>query len=237
MDPNTGEKKTLDDSISTQIKQSIEEFNKDKLRSLYIAYKDISGNEFENCETPDSEGKLIDQDNLVFLAVFGIKDSLRDGVKEAVRKCHEASVNVVMVTGDNIVTATAIAKDCNILGSDVNLKNLGPHDIEPDPELMNDPSKKEAYIKSILENRPKALTGNSFYNTVGGLICEVCQEDTNLCKCPKTESEARQTAEKTGQKQKKVKKDVIKNMENFKRVTKHLRVMARSQPLHKYALV
>ena len=171
MDPNTGEKKTLDDSISTQIKQSIEEFNKDKLRSLYIAYKDISGNEFENCETPDSEGKLIDQDNLVFLAVFGIKDSLRDGVKEAVRKCHEASVNVVMVTGDNIVTATAIAKDCNILGSDVNLKNLGPHDIEPDPELMNDPSKKEAYIKSILENRPKALTGNSFYNTVGGLIC------------------------------------------------------------------
>ena len=199
MDPNTGEKKTLDDSISTQIKQSIEEFNKDKLRSLYIAYKDISGNEFENCETPDSEGKLIDQDNLVFLAVFGIKDSLRDGVKEAVRKCHEASVNVVMVTGDNIVTATAIAKDCNILGSDVNLKNLGPHDIEPDPELMNDPSKKEAYIKSILENRPKALTGNSFYNTVGGLICEVCQEDTNLCKCPKTESEARQKAEKTGE--------------------------------------
>ena len=237
MDPNTGEKKTLDDSISTQIKQSIEEFNKDKLRSLYIAYKDISGNEFENCETPDSEGKLIDQDNLVFLAVFGIKDSLRDGVKEAVRKCHEASVNVVMVTGDNIVTATAIAKDCNILGSDVNLKNLGPHDIEPDPELMNDPSKKEAYIKSILENRPKALTGNSFYNAVGGLICEVCQEDTNLCKCPKTESEARQIAEKTGERQKKVKKDVIKNMEYFKRVTKHLRVMARSQPLHKYALV
>ena len=237
MDPDTGEKKTLDDSTSTQIKQSIEEFNKDKLRSLYIAYKDINQNQFENCEKPDSNGKLIDQEDLIFLAVFGIKDSLRDGVKEAVKKCHDASVNVIMVTGDNIVTATAIAKDCGILGNDVDLKNLGPKDIESDPELMNDSSKKEEYIKNILENQPKALTGNSFYNSVGGLICEVCQEDTNLCKCPMTESEAKQNAEKYGEPQKKVKKDVIKNMDNFKKVTKNLRVMARSQPLHKYALV
>ena len=96
LDPDTGEKKTLDDSISTQIKQSIEEFNKDKLRSLYIAYKDINENQFKNCETPDSNGKLIDQDDLIFLAVFGIKDSLRDGVKEAVRKCHEASVVIIL---------------------------------------------------------------------------------------------------------------------------------------------
>ena len=81
MDPDTGEKKPLDDSISMQIKQSIEEFNKDKLRSLYIAYKDISQNEYDNCEQVDKDNKLIDQDNLVFLAVFGIKDSLRDGVK------------------------------------------------------------------------------------------------------------------------------------------------------------
>ena len=237
LDPDTGEKKTLDDSVATKIKQSIEEFNKDKLRSLYIAYKDITEAQFNNCEKPDSNGKLIDQDDLIFLAVFGIKDSLRDGVKEAVRKCHEASVNVVMVTGDNIVTATAIAKDCNILGNEVDLKNLGPQDIEPDPESMNDPSKKEDYIKTLLENQPKALTGNSFYSSVGGLICEVCQEDTNLCKCPKTESEAKQIAEKTGEPQKKVKKDIIKNMESFKKITKNLRVMARSQPLHKYALV
>ena len=237
MDPDTGEKKTLDDSISTQIKQSIEEFNKDKLRSLYIAYKDITQQEYDDCEKEDNDGKLIDQYNLVFLAVFGIKDSLRDGVKEAVRKCHEASVNVIMVTGDNIVTATAIAKDCGILGDDINLKNLGPKDIEPDPELINDSTKRDNYIKSLLENQPQALTGNTFYNAVGGLICEVCQEDTNICKCPKTFNEAKQLALKNNEEPKKVKKDIIKNMENFKRLTKNLKVMARSQPLHKYALV
>ena len=237
LDPDTCDKKALDDSISMKIKQSIEEFNKDKLRSLYIAYKDITKEEYENCEKPQKNNKLIDEYDLIFLSVFGIKDSLRDGVKEAVRKCHEASVNVVMVTGDNIVTATAIAKDCGILGPDVDLKNLGPNDIEEDPEAMNDSSRKENYIKTLVENQPKALTGNSFYNAVGGLICEVCQLDTNLCKCPKTDSEAEQTAKKTGQPKKKVKKDVIKNMDNFQKITEKLRVMARSQPLHKYALV
>ena len=237
LDPDTCKKQALDDSVSMKIKESIEEFNKDKLRSLYIAYKDITKEEYENCEKPQKNNKLIDEYDLIFLAVFGIKDSLRDGVKEAVRKCHEASVNVIMVTGDNIVTATAIAKDCGILGADVDLKNLGPNDIEEDPEAMNDPSKKEDYIKNLVENQPKALTGNSFYNAVGGLICEVCQKDTNLCKCPKTDSEAEQRAKKTGQPKKKVKKDVIKDMPNFQKITQKLRVMARSQPLHKYALV
>ncbi len=237
LDPNSGERKSLDDSISMQIKQSIEEFNKHKLRSLYIAYKDISQYEYENCEKYGENNKLIDEFDLVFLAVFGIKDSLRDGVKEAVKKCHEASVNVIMVTGDNIVTATAIAKDCGILGNDINLQNLGPNDIESDPELMNNPSKKEEYIDTLMENQPRALTGNSFYASVGGLICEVCKEETNLCKCPKTESEAKQIAEKTGETKKPVKKDVIKNMENFQKITERLKVMARSQPIHKYALV
>ena len=237
LDPNTGEKKSLDDGISMKIKQSIEEFNKDKLRSLYIAYKDITKEEFDNPEKLGKDNKLIDQYDLIFLAVFGIRDSLRDGVKEAVRKCHEASVNVVMVTGDNIVTATAIAKDCGILGEDVDLKNLGPNDIEEDPELMNNNAKKEEYINTLLNNQPKALTGNSFYNSFGGLICDVCKKDTNLCKCPKTESEAKHDAEKNGTEPKPVKKDVIQNMENFVKITEKLKVMARSQPLHKYALV
>ena len=237
LDPNTGEKKSLDDGVSMQIKQSIEEFNKDKLRSLYIAYKDITKEEYDNPEKIGRNEKLVDQYDLIFLAVFGIKDSLRDGVKEAVRKCHEASVNVIMVTGDNIVTATAIAKDCGILGNDVDLKNLGPNDIEEDPELMNNSSKKEEYIQSLTIYQPKALTGNSFYNAVGGLICEVCEKETNLCQCPKTESEALQRAEQTKTEPQKVKKDIIKNMNNFKKVTERLKVMARSQPIHKYTLV
>ena len=238
LDPYNGTIKPMDDNAIQRLKDSIDRFNKDRLRSLYIAYKDITKEEYLNCEKVNDEGKLIDQYNMVFLGVFGIRDSLRDGVIEAVRKCHDASVNVIMVTGDNIVTATAIAKECGILGNEVNLSNLSPEVIEQDPEAMNDNSRKKEYINELIKNKPKALTGNSFYNSVGGLICEICQKDTNLCKCPKTEAEAKEMQKKYGEeKLRPIKKDVIKNMKNFKFITQRLNVMARSQPLHKYALV
>ena len=99
-----------------------------------------------------------------------------------------------MVTGDNIVTATAIAKECQILGPEVDLKKLTPNDIEQDPEAINDNNKKQNYINELLRTKPRAITGNSFYTAVGGLICEVCQKDTNLCKCPKTAAEAKELA-------------------------------------------
>ena len=229
--------KPLENGIISRIKQSIEEFNKNKLRSLYIAYKDITEKEYNECEKVNNNNKLIDQYDLVFLAVFGIKDSLRDGVKEAVQKCKDASVNVIMVTGDNIITATAIAKECGILGDDIDLKNLEKNQIEENPEQMNDVIKKNDYINELLTNPPQALTGNSFYNIVGGLICEECRIDSNFCKCPKTEAEAKQIAKDTKQDPKPIKKDAIKNIDNFKKITENLKVMARSQPLHKYALV
>ena len=238
LDPQNGEIKPLDDKSKERLKNSIKEFNKDKLRSLYIAYKDITKEEYDNCEKVNDEGQLIDQYGLVFLGVFGIRDSLRDGVVEAVKKCHEASVNVIMVTGDNIVTATAIAKECGILGSEFNLKDLGPDKIESDPDAMNDNSRKKEYINIILKSQPRALTGNSFYHCVGGLICDECKKETNLCKCPKTEAEAREIQKKNKEEEMRpIKKDVIKNMKNFQIVTKKLNVMARSQPIHKYALV
>ena len=237
MDPSTGQVKPIDDEKKKFIQGTIEKFNKASLRSLYIAYKELSKDEYKNSERANDNGKLVDQHDLIFLGVFGIRDSLRNGVKEAVLKCHEAGVNVVMVTGDNIVTATAIAKDCHILGDEVNLDNLTANDIEQDPEAINDNLKKAAYIQELLTNKPRAITGNSFYNCVGGLICEVCQKDTNLCKCPKTTAEAKEFAQRNNEEPRPVKKDIIRNMDNFKAITKNLNVMARSQPLHKYALV
>ena len=87
LDPENGTIKPLDDNNIQRIKETIENFNKDRLRSLYIAYKDITKEEYTNCEKVNDEGKLIDQYGMVFLGVFGIRDSLRDGVIEAVRKC------------------------------------------------------------------------------------------------------------------------------------------------------
>ena len=238
LDPETGDVKPLGDTERTFISDSIQEFNRQMLRSLYVCYKDIRQEEFENAEKfKNSKGVELDQCDLIFIACVGIRDSLRNGVKEAVSKCHSAGVNVIMVTGDNIVTASAIAKDCGILGQDVNLENLLPGDIEQEPELTDNLQKRESHINQVLEYKPKALTGNTFYTAIGGLMCSTCNSDTNLCKCPKTEAEAEQIAKANRTEKKPIKNDTIKDKVRFQDLTKNLRVMARSQPIHKYALV
>ena len=238
LDPETGEVKPLGDTERTFISDSIQEFNRQMLRSLYVCYKDIRQEEFENAEKfRNPQGGELDQSDLIFIACVGIRDSLRNGVKEAVAKCHSAGVNVIMVTGDNIVTASAIAKDCGILGPEVNLENLLPGDIEQEPELTDNLQKRESHIAQVLENKPKALTGNTFYTAIGGLMCSTCGSDTNSCKCPKTEAEAEQIAKNTHTEKKPIKNDTIKDKMRFQDLTKNLKVMARSQPIHKYALV
>lgn len=52
------------------------------------------------------------------LAIVGIKDPLRDEIPVAVELCHNAGVTVRMVTGDNIQTAIAIAKEAGILNQE-----------------------------------------------------------------------------------------------------------------------
>ena len=81
------------------------------------------------------------------------------------------------------------------------------------------------------------MTGNSFYSAIGGLFCQTCGNDTNLCKCPKSEAEAEEIAKKEKTSKKPIKKDAIRNMENFIKISTNLLVMARSQPIHKYTLV
>jgi Ca2+-transporting ATPase len=51
---------------------------------------------------------------LVLIGITGIEDPLRDGVREAVAKCHRAGVTVKMCTGDNVLTARSIATQCGI---------------------------------------------------------------------------------------------------------------------------
>ena len=235
IDINSGEIHDLNEENYNYIKNTIENFNKEELRSLYICYKDISKEEYENCNLDENSNTNIDQKDLIFISVFGIRDSLRYGVKEAVLKCHEASVNVIMVTGDNLITATAIAKDCHILPSSIDLDNIDPNEIEQNQIELN--TNREKHINYLINSCPVAMTGNSFYAAIGGLICETCGKDTNKCQCPKTEAEANEIANRLKIEPQPIKKDRVKDMKTFTKLIQRLRVLARSQPIHKYALV
>ncbi|OMO65525.1 Cation-transporting P-type ATPase [Corchorus olitorius] len=97
-------------------KAAIDEMAASSLRCVALAYR-----LFEKEKIPTDEeslsGWVLPEDSLVLLAIVGIKDPCRPGVKDAVRICTDAGVRVRMVTGDNIQTAKAIALECGILSS------------------------------------------------------------------------------------------------------------------------
>lgn len=49
------------------------------------------------------------------VCIFGLKDPLRNGIRDAIITCKEAGVTVRMCTGDNLDTAKSIALDAGIL--------------------------------------------------------------------------------------------------------------------------
>ncbi|KAM1877664.1 hypothetical protein ACFX14_039734 [Malus domestica] len=101
-----GEAVPLSDEQRTNISDIINGFACEALRTLCLAFKNIDDSSSEN-SIPDDKYTLI--------AVVGIKDPVRPGVREAVKTCLDAGITVRMVTGDNINTAKAIATECGIL--------------------------------------------------------------------------------------------------------------------------
>ena len=74
------------------------------LRLLAFAYKD-----------KDTE---FAEKNMIFLGMIGMMDPPRESVLRAISVCHQAGLKPVMITGDSIKTAIAIAKSVNIIKND-----------------------------------------------------------------------------------------------------------------------
>lgn len=99
-------------SITDFVNYKINEYNSimanKALRVIGVAYADL---DFLPSEI---DSKTVEKD-LTFVGLIGMIDPPREGVKEAVSVCRNAGIKTVMITGDHIDTAKAIAKDLGIL--------------------------------------------------------------------------------------------------------------------------
>ena len=211
------------------LEDTMKEFAKSALRTIGIAYKDLKegeGGEDHSEMNAMGDGVVELSGGLTFLGIFGIKDIIREEVPDAVNTCYKAGITVRMVTGDNLITAIAIAKNCNILPNDL-----------PDEKLPE-----------------YTMEGPKFHQLVGGLkkVCKDCKNEICTCKTKKNDSDSDSDKNKKGKKndkdkdtendKEKDKKDdkmieVIRNKDDFALIKDKLLVLARSRPEDKYLLV
>ena len=93
---------------SEDILGKVNELAREALRLLGMAYKTVP-KEKTSLEPADLTG-------LTFLGMQGMIDPPREEAIEAVRKCKKAGVRSVMITGDHVLTAKAIARQLGIIG-------------------------------------------------------------------------------------------------------------------------
>lgn len=104
-----GVKKKLTPEMRNKILDKCDLFQNNALRVMCYAYKNIS-------KIPENVDQVLkEEDKLILAGVVGIIDPPRDTVKKSVSNCIAAGISPVMITGDALKTACAIAKEVGII--------------------------------------------------------------------------------------------------------------------------
>jgi sodium/potassium-transporting ATPase subunit alpha len=125
-----GERRLLDDRLRNVVIQADHELMDMGLRALAFASKELSGSEAIHMPEPEIE------QGLTFIGLIGLHDPPRPEAPEAVTKCHDAGIRIIMITGDGSRTATAIAKQIGLVrGTPVIIEGQQFNDMS-DSELL-----------------------------------------------------------------------------------------------------
>lgn len=123
--------------ITSEYKEKIlrieEEESKKSLRILALAYKT------EKLDSPEK--------NMIFIGLIGMMDPPRQSVPNAISNCKRSGIKTVMITGDSINTATAIAKNVGIIESDQNATTGKVVDKMTDDELREAVKQYNVYAR------------------------------------------------------------------------------------------
>lgn len=139
LDLQAGRQLPIDPVMRKNIEMAILGFAKQSLRTIGLAFKMVT---HLDTKTKNKSGVLAEEERgFTLIGIAGIKDVIRPEVPEAVAKCNRAGITVKMVTGDNLITARAIAKECNIINPN-----------EPDDDTNG-----------------RVMEGPDFYKLIGGV--------------------------------------------------------------------
>lgn len=108
------DRKPIDEEALTLISSRDQRMASSGLRVLGLAYR-LLQNDDQAKSIVQSEDAAQSECQLTFIGLIGLIDPPREGVKESVAKCKSAGIRVIMITGDHVATAVAIATELGII--------------------------------------------------------------------------------------------------------------------------
>ena len=127
-------------------KQVTENMSADALRVLAVAYKEID-------TIPETLTSDELEHELTFMGLLGMRDPPRPEAKKAVELCRRAGIKPVMITGDHVITAAAIAKELGIMVEGDRAITGAELDAMSDEELDSQITHISVYARVSPENK------------------------------------------------------------------------------------
>ena len=129
----------LTNDLRNEILEEIGKLQVKSMRALGFAYKKLEESSMEAAVELLNDNNLKEfDDKLIFTGFAGIRDPLRDDVKESVETANKAHVEVKMLTGDNIITAKAIGEELGLLDDNMRAVESSFIDTLSDEELAEE---------------------------------------------------------------------------------------------------
>ena len=129
-----GSARPMSEADRKQISMQLAVVSSEAMRTLAFAHRVLSAN------SPRTEEALTDlrtqfESTMVFDGFVAIRDPIREDVPDAIRRCKAAGIEVKMITGDNLETARAIARDVGLLDDDATLMTSDEFNAKTDDEV------------------------------------------------------------------------------------------------------
>ena len=142
---HNGEEKSINELKETILKKN-EEFGNSALRVLGLAYKSLN----EGFNEEDMEN------DYVYLGLVGIIDPARDEVKKSIAQARMAGIRTIMITGDHMITAIAIAKEIGLTDNDDAITGAELEEMS-DEELANRLQNIDVFARVTSEHKLRIL--------------------------------------------------------------------------------
>ncbi|NLW22242.1 MAG: calcium-translocating P-type ATPase, SERCA-type [Tissierellia bacterium] len=141
----------LDEDLRSKILNVNNYFAKDALRVLALSYREFD-------QLPDEMSSENIEKGMIFLGLVGMIDPPRPEAKEAIKKCKEAGIKPIMITGDYKETAFAIARELNMVDSMDEVMEGKELDLISSEKLKEMAKKIKVYARVSPEHKVKIVS-------------------------------------------------------------------------------